>query len=66
METNTIQTDIIEKKCFSEEELLNLGFEYTCQNYSKYLIFKKENKYYLMDEIEQNQFQVQFDFDESN
>ena len=58
MKTNTM-TD---NQSYSEEELMNLGFEYTCQNFSKYMIFRREDEYFLMDEVQENQFKVQFNF----
>ena len=58
MKTNLLTNN----RSFSEEELMDLGFEYTCQNFSKYLIFKRKDEYFLMDEIQENQFKVQFNF----
>ncbi len=58
MKTNKL----FDNKCFTEEELQNLGFEYTSQNFSKYLIYKKENEYFLMNEVQQDQFKVEFNF----
>ena len=66
METNILDKDVLSDKCFSEEELIDLGIEYTSQNFSKYLIFRKDNQYYLMDEVKQNQFKVQFNFSDNN
>lgn len=62
MKTSELLTD----RFFSEEELANIGLEYTSQNFSKYLIFRKEDEYFLMDEVQTNQFRVQFNFADNN
>ena len=64
MNTSELTNNLLGDKCFSEEELLELGLIYTSQNFSKYLIFRKENEYFLMDEVHQDQFKVQFNFEE--
>jgi len=55
-------SELISNKFFTEEELHRLGFEYTSQNFSKYLIYKKEDEYFLMNEVQQDQYKVEFNF----
>lgn len=66
MEMNDLTKGHLKDRYFSEEELMDLGMEYTSQNFSKYLIFKKDNKYYLLDEVQHNKFKVEFNFEEQN
>lgn len=65
METKTMAFLHEAKQAFSEDELHKLGYEYTYQNFSKYLIYRKGESYYLMNKIEHDQFEVAFNFEEN-
>lgn len=51
-----------ENSILGEEELRNLGLEYTQSNYADYMIFRKGNQYFLVNKIENNRFKLQFSY----
>lgn len=63
METSKLIEDVlVNDQYYTEQELNELGIEYTKQNFSKYLIFKKANNYYLVDRVNHNQFRIHLNF----
>jgi hypothetical protein len=51
-----------ENSILGEKDLQNLGLEYTQSNYADYMIFRKGNKYFLVNKIEDNRFKLQFSY----
>ena len=63
METNDVYIEtIFEGKIFTEEQLCEMDIKYTNQTFSKYLIYKRDNTYYLMDKLNNNQFRIHLYF----
>ena len=59
METNYLCVDVnLEGKILTYDQLQKMNIKFTNQTFSKYLIFEKKDTYYLLDEINNNEYKV--------
>lgn len=63
MEVKELSAEInLEDRLFTGEELEQMGIEFTSETFSNYLIYKKDNMYYLVDRLSQDEYRIHLNF----
>ena len=60
--TDSFDAFLMKDSLYTEEQLLDMGFTFTMQSYSKYLIYQKEDNCLLVDKLPEDQYRVHLDF----